>query len=308
MIKIKELNKSNYKEALALWNSEAGFIYPITEEIFVARVFDCRDISNSYVAYIEDALVGFIVSKKDIVSLVGWISLLYVSKKFRKQGIATRLLDLVEKEMSVSNLTKIKVGSDFDNFFPGIPCDFSNAAIPWFTKKGYNMIRYTFDVTASVDRVKTYAIEDKKITFRFAKLEEKEKVLSLLRDSFSERWYQEGLDAIAHGDFESSYVIALNKEEVVAFLRCNQLSLNKKPYNITWHERFEKLAGVGPLGVKNNYRKHGLGKDIISWALNHLKEKGVSDVLIDWTGLLEFYQQFGFEVWKSYMYSEKVFN
>lgn len=171
------------------------------------------------------------------------------------------------------------------------------------------MSRYTHDLIVKNNLSKTYEVLDKGFIFRYARLEEKDKVLDLLK-TFSKRWYDEGLDAIEHNDFEASYIVAVSKEntDVVAFLRCNQIELNKKPYNITWYQRFERLTGIGPLGVEESHRKLGLGKDIISYALNLLKKTKTTDIMIDWTGLLEFYQKFGFEVWKNYIYTEKDLN
>lgn len=308
-MKIKKLNLTNYKDVLSLWNSEVGFIYPIAEEEFVSRVLENKYLFSSYIAYNKEKAVAFIVSKIDIENFLGWISLFYVSKKERCQGIGSSLLSRIEAEFKEKQIKKIKVGSDYGNFFPGIPCDFVNLSCPWFEKHGYKMSRYTYDLVSKKSNIKTYEVLDKGFIFKKATLKEKNGVLDLLK-TFSKRWYDEGLDAIKANDFENSYIIAVSKEteEVVAFLRCNKIDLNKKPYNLTWHQRFECLTGIGPLGVKESYRKLGLGKDIISYALKNLKESNSTDVLIDWTGLLEFYQKFGFEVWKSYIYTEKDLN
>jgi hypothetical protein len=48
-----------------------------------------------------------------------------------------------------------------------------------------------------------------------------------------------------------------------------------------------------------------LGYDIVAASVNALVEAGVSDIIIDWTGLLDFYRKLGFEVWKSYSYLYK---
>jgi len=308
-MEIKKLNLTNYKDVLSLWNGEVGFIYPIAEEIFLKRVLESKYLFSSYIAYLEEKAIGFIISKINEETLLGWISLFYVSKKERHQGVGSNLLLKLEEEFKEKKVNKIKVGSDYDNFFPGIPSDFVNLSCPWFEKKGYKMSRYTHDLIVKNNLSKTYEVLDKGFIFRYARLEEKDKVLDLLK-TFSKRWYDEGLDAIEHNDFEASYIVAVSKEntDVVAFLRCNQIELNKKPYNITWYQRFERLTGIGPLGVEESHRKLGLGKDIISYALNLLKKTKTTDIMIDWTGLLEFYQKFGFEVWKNYIYTGKDLN
>lgn len=44
---------------------------------------------------------------------------------------------------------------------------------------------------------------------------------------------------------------------------------------------------------------------MVATAVNSLIERKVSDIIIDWTSLVDFYRKFGFEVWKSYKYFEK---
>ena len=76
-------------------------------------------------------------------------------------------------------------------------------------------------------------------------------------------------------------------------------------FSLTWRARFSNLGGIGPLGIDPNYRKKHLGYDIVSSAVNHLIDEGAEQIIVDWTGLLEFYRHMGFEVWKSYFYSSK---
>ena len=76
-------------------------------------------------------------------------------------------------------------------------------------------------------------------------------------------------------------------------------------YSLTWRKRFVALGGIGPLGVDASYRNKHIGYDIVAYAHNVLIDNNVSDIIIDWTGLLDFYRQFGFEVFKSYFYMAK---
>ncbi len=36
-----------------------------------------------------------------------------------------------------------------------------------------------------------------------------------------------------------------------------------------------------------------------------MKNRGVQEMAIDWTDLVEFYEKLGFEVWKQYLQAEK---
>ena len=90
----------NYKlkdtsKVIKLWNDEVGYIYPITKKMFDQNINDCKyfDESVSYLAYVNGEMVGFILGKiydnNPLMSKymdVSFISLIYVSRKYRKNG------------------------------------------------------------------------------------------------------------------------------------------------------------------------------------------------------------------------------
>ena len=45
--------------------------------------------------------------------------------------------------------------------------------------------------------------------------------------------------------------------------------------------------------------------DMMSKGIECLIKKNVTEIMLDWTGLMEIYDRFGFEVWKSYKYMYK---
>ena len=56
-----------------------------------------------------------------------------------------------------------------------------------------------------------------------------------------------------------------------------------------------------------DYRKRNLGYDIVAFANNVLTDNNATEIIIDWTSLLDFYRKMGFEVFKSYLYMTKEF-
>ena len=108
---MKFINLKDYKtkeDIYKIWNDEYGNIYPISAELFN------RNIENlypkaSYVAIKDEKIVGFVIGKVWHDSYViknyngiGWISLIYVSPKYRKQGIGSALLDKVTNAFKCS--------------------------------------------------------------------------------------------------------------------------------------------------------------------------------------------------------------
>lgn len=296
-------NLDNYYEALSLWNHEVGFIYPIPQKIYTNRIINYQQ-KIAYGAYDKNQLVGFIIGKiSDIPNFtnLGWISLIYVSKKYRRQGIASHLLSLLEEQFKGKD--EIIVGKDLDNIFPGIPTDFDNLTDLFFEKRGYISGKYTHDL---INR-NPFSLQLKHDASQFivCTKEYQEQLLAFVKRNFDGRWYLETQDYFAQGGNGSSYVLGLDEDRVIAFARISDRSEDFLPYHLTWYMRFQKLGGIGPLGVDKEYRGSGFGYDIVGYAINILKSRNVQEIMIDWTGLLEFYQQFGFEVWKSFKYMSK---
>ena len=106
---------------------------------------------------------------------------------------------------------------------------------------------------------------------------------------------------------KNAYIVGMVDGKIISFAKVNDYKMYLSSYNLMWKERFENLGGFGPLGVDRNYRKKGIGFDMISVSLNDLVNKGCKTIILDWTGLMELYAKFNFEVWKSYKYMSKSF-
>ena len=315
MIKYKCLDEEiNYSKLVNLWNDEMGFIYPIASEIFHQNIINSKYLIKkaSFVAYNNSEIVGFILGKTFEEPLVknayekGYISLFYVSKKFRNQGIGSYLLSLSENIFQSMGKTVIQIGADYNNFFPGLPCDFNNLSNLWFERRGYTVTRATHDLICR--NLKDYVIKNQQYSFRFVKNADYERVMLFFERNFPGRWQLEFVEYFQNYLNDENYLIILDQDQVIGFSRVNSKNQSNYPYNITWHQRFSHLGGIGPLGVDKDYRHFGLGWDLVASSINYLKNKNCQEIIIDWTGLLEFYQKFGFEVWKSYLYCYKRFS
>lgn len=314
---IVKYNKVFSSKIISLWNDEVGFIFPITVEKYNQNINDNKylNLDLSYVCIDENNnnIVGFILGKTYDNNPImpkyyntSWISLIYVSIKYRKQGIGSKLLEKFESSLP-SNCEKILVGSDIDCFFPGIPNDFDNVGDVFFRNKGYNVNYYTHDLISSINNTNTNIINtfNTKYEYRYATKEDKEKVYDFFERCFYGRWYYECIEYFENGEIEEEYLIVLDRDKVIGFLRTNKNRISKISYNIMWRDRFNNLLGLGPLGVDKEYRNQGIATNLLLKALEIAKKEGFSNCLIDWTGLLEYYQKFGFETWKCYQYANK---
>lgn len=297
---------TNLEDIRTLWNSEVGFIYPIPTVIFNQNVVNYEP-KVVFGAYEGDKLVGFLIGKtyvgEDVPAYhsIANLSLFYVSKKYRRQGIGSTLLKQFEDAYSDKEI--LQIGKDICNFFPGVPCDFDNLTDDFLERRGYSAGKYTHDLINK--NLGNYVLRNQEFEFKVCTLAEKDALLSFMKEEFPGRWTYEVKDYFARGGTGNEYVIALSKNRVVAFTRINDRRFPFYAYNVTWFERFNNLCGVGPLGVARDMRGKDLGYDIVAYALNEAKKRGFNEILIDWTSLLIFYRQFGFEVWKSYKYMLK---
>ena len=311
---------------LKLWNDEVGYIYPITKKMYDQNINNCKyfDKRISYLAYQDDKLVGFILGKvfdnNPLMSKyinTSFISLIYVSRNYRKMGIGSELLNKYEsslKSLEGININKILLGSDLDNFFPGIPNDFDNLTDVFFRKRGYNVTYYTHDLVKKLTKndivLYNEYVNNNKTNYeiRYCTKDDEQKVKEFFERCFYGRWYNEAIEYFENGEFCNEYLIALDKDKVIGFLRLNRQKISKISYNIMWSKRFKKLYGVGPLGVDSEYRKQGIATMLLMKGISDAAEEGFSHAMIDWTGLVSYYQKFGFETWKCYQYANKNIN
>ena len=305
--KNSDIKESDLLNVLKLWNDEVGLVYPIANNSFYQNVINYDD-KNVMIAFDDKLVVGFIILKRfDDNTLVDYtndlfISLFFVSKKYRKNGIGTKLFEYAE---SIKGERKLVIGKEINNFFPGVPTDFDNLTDVWLYNRGFIGTRYTHDLIAR--KPIKYEIVNKDVTYVYCDEARKEELINFCIKNNWKRWALEVktyFETKGKND-DNAYIVGLLDNKIISFIRINDSSMDLSSYNILFKERFEKLGGIGPLGVDRESRKTGLGKDIISKGIEALEQRKVSEIMIDWTGLMGLYYKFGFEVWKSYKYMEK---
>ena len=67
-----------------------------------------------------------------------------------------------------------------------------------------------------------------------------------------------------------------------------------------------EMGGIGPLGIDRAIRGKHFGIDLVKAAANELIGRGVTDIVIDWTQLIAFYEKLGFTPWKQYQSMAKT--
>ena len=319
VVKLKEFK--NIEKLYEMWNEEYGFIFPITKELFNKNVIEYGGniYDESFVAIVDNVPVGFIIGKTWHRELVvgnydkaGWISLIYVKPKFRNMGIGSLLLNKVEEIFVDKELETIYLGKDYYNFFPGLPVDLKYFR-SWFDKRGYVGAYDTNDLIKKVNEKTVFETlvpfkDGKKYIIRRACIDDYNGLEKLMKKNWPGRWYLELVDYFEHGGTGHEYMICLDENGVVCgFCKvCDyDTPLILAGYSLNFHGRFERIGGIGPLGVDVDYRRRNIANNILKQIVNELIERKTTDVIIDWTNLMHIYRSYGFEIWKSYTYYEK---
>lgn len=309
----KIIDIHNQKELFELWNQEYQDIYPISSELW-ERNIENIDNDASFVAYINNEIVGFIIGKTWCSEFIidgylhtGWVSLIFVKKAYRRKKIGTTLLHACIDAFHQKQKDVIYLGRDVHNFFPGLPVDFVKS-MPFFEKNGFEYSYQTFDLINRNEKKLPLKNINSSFHFRKATIDDKEDIINFLNYNWPGRWTYEAIEYFNKGGNGSEYLLSINnKNEICAFVKvCYPLTKIQHISNsFTWHKRFKALGGIGPLGVTPAYRGIHLGYDIVAYAVNTLIDASATELIIDWTGLIEFYRGLGFEVWKSYYYLTK---
>ena len=306
---IYDLNDYDYLSMLELWNREMGEIYPINRESFEYNVTKYKAGKYFGVKAIdEDKIVGFIILKTfddPYLSSLNdslFISLLYVSKKYRRRGIGSFLVDYALKIYKEDDrFNSLWLGKEIHNFVPGIPCEFDNVSDVFFERRGFTSVRYTHDLINR--KLETYEIRNKEVKYEIIDKTRKDELISFIERNGWKRWAYEVREEFENDEDNKCYLVGLIDNKIVSFSKVNDLNNGRNSYNMMWKDRFNNLGGIGPLGVDKEYRGKKIGGDIIKEAVNTLIRRGVSEIMIDWTGLMELYSKYGFEVWKMYKYT-----
>ncbi len=315
-VNFKSYSKEKALKLHKLWNEELGFIFPISDELMQRNTYDTEGFleEQSFVAICNEEPVGFIINKiwshkyqLEAYLNTGWISLIYVKKEFRNNGIGTLLLQKSLDVFKSLGCTKVFLGKDYQNFFPGLPVDLK-AHVKWFTNRGFSGLYDTNDLVnnnlVSKYELREY-LDDTKYKIRLGNKFDLPKIDAFFQKNFPSRWHVEYLDYVSNGGNGSEYLICLDQfENVCGFCKIQtfETPINLIGYSLTWRKRFDRIGGVGPLGVDKDYRHKNIAYNLLVSAINELIDRNCQKAIIDWTNLMELYRKFGFEIWKSYTY------
>ncbi len=294
-----------------LWNQEIGSEFPMRKELFNQNSFKDKNICKQASAIAVDDnnhVVGFIVAKRyqekldvGIGEKIGWIQVLLVKQGQRNQGIGSTLLANAESQLKKAGVNQILLGRDPWHYFPGIPEGWKETQ-SWFERKGYENNGTEHDMIRKYrnrDEIEKPNIEGAE--WSILELKDKELFLEFLHRCFPGRWEYEAIHYFQQGGTGREFAILKKEQKIIGFCRMNDVKSNLIAQNVYWAPLFkEALGGIGPLGVDEKERGQGYGLAVVEAGIYFLRRRGISRIVIDWTGLVAFYNKLGYDIWKTY--------
>lgn len=314
----RSLDSGLLEELTALWNKEIGADFPMRKELLEQNSFQDVNVlhEGSRIAMDDNGqVVGFAVSKiwqdehhPSYTKDTGWIQVLLVDSSHRGKGIGSTLLQTAEQALKKAGAKKILLGSDLWHYFPGLPAGDKMTA-DWFAKRGYSRGDTCHDLDCHYNPEELPDIPTRQdAVAEILDEQEKDGLLSFLGRCFPGRWLLEAEQYFERGGTGREFVVLKKGGRIIGFCRINDALSPIIAQNVYWSQLYEgEHGGIGPLGVDDAERGNGYGLFIVEAAEAFLRKRKVSSILIDWTGLVSFYEKLGFKVCKSYdSYSKSI--
>ncbi|WP_047979886.1 GNAT family N-acetyltransferase [Ornithinibacillus contaminans] len=311
-MQLKPWRSVRLEELVALWNKELEERFPMRKELLLQNSFLDENISyggSRIVVNEKDRVIGFVIVKyvKEETPVkmrddIGWIQALLVDSAYRKQGIGTLLLRHAEEVLKEKGMKGITLGRDTYHYFPGVPSEDKETA-RWFEKRDYQHYVTDYDMKC------TYLASEKlawpamqNVEFLLLQEGEKDALLDFMHRCFPGRWEYEAMHYFKKGGTGREFVVVKENGKIIGFCRINDALSPIMMGNVNWAPLFDvdTVGGIGPLGVAASRRKNGYGLAVVRAAVAALRERGVTDIIIDWTGIIDFYKKLGYDIWKSY--------
>lgn len=201
------------------------------------------------------------------------------------------------------------------HLLPGIPAE-NEAAREFFSHREYSQWRECADLSRELhdfeipEKVLRALDANPGVEMRPARENESAALIDFVAREFPGGWNYSTRAHFKRSGKASNFIIALEQNsngcEIIGFCHTADFNSNWLLPSTYWFPLLgEKFGGLGPVGLGKAQRKRGLGLALTAVSVADLKARGVEKMGIDWTNLIAFYEQLGFQVWKRYLQGEK---
>lgn len=204
---------------------------------------------------------------------------------------------LLERLVEQSGNRELMFGRDHGHFWPGVPETWA-VGRNVLSKFGFESFGGSEnDVEANLDalRLRRYREVREAVASDHDGLEE-----FFLRE-FAGRWRIDGMEKFEENPKQLVVLELDNKIEGFAIIQDFRNSPTPIGGGVWRRVLGDSWGALGPIGNSQHLRGQGYGGMLLEGALATLKERHVTNCVIDWTTLVGFYGKFGFGVTRKYL-------
>lgn len=306
---------AHINDALKLWEHFYPSRYWVSADNFHAHTFGSPvfDWGASQVLIEDDQVVAFATVKKPASPS------LYAGgdpDRYHLQSIAFQkphqggvLLDSVLSTIVSRGARELVFGQDSLHFFPGCPSE-CKTLCGFLNLSNFDRTGESYDVQADLT---DYAFPEKYqpepgAEFRRCRDSDLPLLMDFFASEFPLRWAYDIRSKIEHEGpgtiFGLFFEGACHGFALLQDYRDCQIPIG----GAVWHmDLGSKWGSLGPIGVSRAVRGKRFGHGLLGAALLDLKARGVTETIIDWTNLFDFYGAHGFKLARTYAsYSLKL--
>ncbi|MBB3125392.1 GNAT superfamily N-acetyltransferase [Paenibacillus rhizosphaerae] len=229
----------------------------------------------------------------------GWVPFFFVDPGYRRQGVATRLLEDATAFLRASKRDKMFFSAYAPNYVvPGVDKQAYSEAAAWLDKKGFKRM-YTsvamdyslvdFEIPEAVRQLTEQRIAEG-YTFSRARDSDLYEVIRFATDVFNPDWGRAIREGLTQQLKLSQILVARHKGALVGFCL---------------HGGYEGVRErFGPFGVDPSQRGKGIGKILLYECLQLMRSQGMHGAWFLWTGEQspagQLYLKTGFTITRSF--------
>lgn len=288
-----------HQQLAELWTTACGAELAIDANFVEFNTGEVSGLTQAgQLAEIDGTAVGFVLASVQPASGQGWIDAIAVHSSQQRRGVGSQLMSWALTWLTEQGCGQVRLGASLRPFTPGLPVELTSA--PFFVQHGFAETNRAWDLAHDLTDYTPVLAPRSQTTVRPATDADLPALEALLARDFSGRWHFEVQEARHLGSRASDFMLLEHEGELAGFTWLT-LEDSDRPLNRHYMHRLPRPHGqLGMVGVDSRLRKQGLGSYLVEQGLLRLHELGVAGCVIDWTGLLAFYGQFGFKPFREY--------
>ena len=288
----------NFKEALALWNTQWRETLPLSEELIEAT-FMPSTVRDHFFLETKNFLI--------LCKVDGPFLRLHLALP-KCGGLTSAMMHddfaAIEKEARARRCEKIIFGGGEKHIFPGVPAQVLRSE--WLTfleVSGPEVHDFIGDLQVLQSNAKPIETYGELKTPRSEK--DEIELVEFIEREFPGRWAREALQDQKNKLLNAYF--AYHIEGVIAgYVRLYGWLENYWAPGVYFAKPAKGVGGLGPIGVAASQRRKGIGAQILKLSWDVLLGKRCSTVRIDWTTEVAFYEQRGLKLVQTYQPAVKI--